>query len=104
MKQPPVAGVDAGDDAVGIFQQHLVADDVYHHKTAARLVAINATHDRLLYAITCDLLHIDCPLPLMEIVLPLPGPHKAVVYGPGLLKIVKDSMKGKSFNKLICMI
>ena len=61
MKLLPVPGVNAGDGAVGIFQQGLAANDVHHHKTATRLVAVDAADDRLLFGMLFHI-HFDVPL------------------------------------------
>jgi hypothetical protein len=61
MKLLPVPVVNAGDDAVGIFQQNLAANDVHHHKTATRLVAVDAADDRLLFGMLFHI-HFDVPL------------------------------------------
>ena len=62
MKLLPVPVVNAGDGAVGIFQQHLAACDVHHHQTASRLVAVDVADDRLLF---CMLIHIHLDFPLL---------------------------------------
>ena len=61
MKLLPVPVVNAGDGAVGIFQQNLAANDVHHHKTATRLVAVDAADDRLLFRMLFHI-HFDVPL------------------------------------------
>ena len=61
MKLLPVPVVNAGDGTVGIFQQNLAANDVQHHKTATRLVAVDAADDRLLFGMLFHI-HFDVPL------------------------------------------
>ena len=59
LKLLPVAGINTGDGATGVFQQNLVTNDVQHQKTATRLVVVDATDDRSLIGM---LFHIDLPL------------------------------------------
>ena len=61
MKLLPVPGVNAGDGAVGVFQQNLVANNVQHHKAATRLVVVDAPDDRSLIGMLFHI-HFDVPL------------------------------------------
>ena len=51
MKLLSVPSVNAGDGAVGVYQQNLAANAVHHHKTATRLVAEDAAGDQSLFGI-----------------------------------------------------
>jgi hypothetical protein len=48
LKQIPVVFVNGGDSAVGVFQEDFLANDVHDHKTATRLVAVDAADGRSL--------------------------------------------------------
>jgi hypothetical protein len=61
MKLLPVAVVNACDGAIGVFQKNLGANDAHHHKTATRLVAVDAADDRLLFGMLFHI-HFDVPL------------------------------------------
>jgi hypothetical protein len=61
MKLLPVPVVYTCKCAVGIFQQNLAANDVHHHKTATRLVAVDAADDWLLFGMLFHI-HFDVPL------------------------------------------
>lgn len=61
LKLLPVADINTGDGAVGVFQQNLVTNEVQHQKTAARFVVVDATDDRSLTEMLFQL-HIDVPL------------------------------------------
>jgi len=61
LKLLPVAGVNTGDGPIGVFQQNLVANDIQYHKTATRLVAVDAADDRLLFGMLFHI-HFDAPL------------------------------------------
>jgi hypothetical protein len=56
-----VPRVNTGDGAVGILQQNLVANDIQHHKTATRLVVVDAPDERSLIGMLFHI-HIDVPL------------------------------------------
>jgi|GEM_PF-4671665 len=61
MKLLPFPVVNACNGAVGIFQKNLAANDVHDHKTATRLVAVDAADDRLLLGMLFHI-HFDVPL------------------------------------------
>jgi hypothetical protein len=60
LKLLPVLGVKTGDGTAGIFQQNFAARDLQHHKTAIRLVMVNAPDSRLLIG-SLFAIHLDVP-------------------------------------------
>jgi len=63
MKLLPVSGINADDRAVGILLKNLAANDVHHHKTPVRVVAVDAADDRLSYGMLFHI-HFDVHLHL----------------------------------------
>ena len=61
LKLLPVLNINTGDCVAGVFQQQFVANDAYHHKTASRLVVIDAPDHRFLIGML-HTIHIDAPL------------------------------------------